>query len=347
MEGQLYIRFRGRVLGPYDEEQLQALARRGQLSRLHELSVDGVSWQRASDYPELFVSSIVVESPIASPQASVALPRAQAPVVPTVAPPQRPGPQPSAGWYYMDGEERRGPVSVETLRFLSQSGQLDLHTMVWSEGMASWAAAGAIEGLLITGRRVPPGGYGIPFPGERGDGRDRAGYDDTWGHTNDPYAGSRTSQLARSPTPRREASAPTQVPIWLSAGGGSLACLTLFCPLISIPIFGSLSYVRIMQIQSRIGAGEMGLETAVGIALGGLAILAFVAAAVRQVPLMWIAGGGMVLCGMTTLIHLSTLISDAPTGFVSLDFGVALGFLAGGLVIAAAIVSTTQSHRRY
>ncbi len=58
MENQLYIRVRGRVLGPYDEEKLQGLARRGQLSRMHELSQDGVNWVRATNYPELFVGEV-------------------------------------------------------------------------------------------------------------------------------------------------------------------------------------------------------------------------------------------------------------------------------------------------
>ena len=54
MENQLYIRVRGRVLGPYDQEKLHLLARRGQFSRAHEISDDGLSWVRASTRPELF-----------------------------------------------------------------------------------------------------------------------------------------------------------------------------------------------------------------------------------------------------------------------------------------------------
>src|SRR3954453_4067022 len=58
METSLYIRVRGRVLGPYETEKLQSMVRRGQLSRVHELSTDGVSWVRASNYPELFVTNV-------------------------------------------------------------------------------------------------------------------------------------------------------------------------------------------------------------------------------------------------------------------------------------------------
>src|SRR3954466_13665047 len=69
METRLYMRVRGRVLGPYEPEKLQALVRRGQLSRLHELSTDGVTWERASNYPELFTTNVelpaqqAIESP--------------------------------------------------------------------------------------------------------------------------------------------------------------------------------------------------------------------------------------------------------------------------------------------
>ncbi|NLF06475.1 MAG: trypsin-like serine protease [Pirellulaceae bacterium] len=54
MENRLYIRIRGRVLGPYDREKLHLMARRGQFGRMHEVSEDGVAWQPASTYGELF-----------------------------------------------------------------------------------------------------------------------------------------------------------------------------------------------------------------------------------------------------------------------------------------------------
>lgn len=57
MDTQLYLRVRGRVLGPYDEEKLQSLVRRGQLSRMHEVSTDGAHWVRASTYAELFAAA--------------------------------------------------------------------------------------------------------------------------------------------------------------------------------------------------------------------------------------------------------------------------------------------------
>lgn len=74
----LYVRIRGRVHGPLDLEKLKALARKGQLSRIHEISSDQQAWQPAGSMPELF--------------------QFDAPSVPTSVPtPGRPGGDPIRG----------------------------------------------------------------------------------------------------------------------------------------------------------------------------------------------------------------------------------------------------------
>jgi hypothetical protein len=70
MDNQYYIRIRGRVLGPYDMEKLQALVRRGQLSRIHEISGDGVNWLPAPTLPGLFTPELP-QSPRNPRQSSV------------------------------------------------------------------------------------------------------------------------------------------------------------------------------------------------------------------------------------------------------------------------------------
>ena len=42
-----FIRLRGNVQGPFDAERLRQLARRGQFTRLHEVSTDGQEWRPA------------------------------------------------------------------------------------------------------------------------------------------------------------------------------------------------------------------------------------------------------------------------------------------------------------
>lgn len=43
-------------------------------------------------------------------------------------------------WYYAEGQQRQGPVAEDEIRHLFQRGQLTLDTLVWTEGMAQWAA---------------------------------------------------------------------------------------------------------------------------------------------------------------------------------------------------------------
>ena len=140
METQLYIRVRGKVLGPYDQEKLQSLARRGQLSRMHELSQDATNWVHASTYPELFV---VEDRPLVTVVQQV--PGETRDAV------QRPGqPSVSSGrrWWYRKNNSEAGPVDETTLQQMLASGNLGPDDLVWTEGMPQWAPARQAPGLL-------------------------------------------------------------------------------------------------------------------------------------------------------------------------------------------------------
>lgn len=54
MSDQYFVRVRGKIQGPFDTQALQSMARRGKFARHHEVSIDGVDWHKAFDYPELF-----------------------------------------------------------------------------------------------------------------------------------------------------------------------------------------------------------------------------------------------------------------------------------------------------
>jgi hypothetical protein len=47
----IFVRFKGRTLGPFNAERTRELYRRGQITKLHELSSDGVSWVKADQFP--------------------------------------------------------------------------------------------------------------------------------------------------------------------------------------------------------------------------------------------------------------------------------------------------------
>jgi hypothetical protein len=159
METQLYLRVRGRVLGPYDEEKLQTLVRRGQLSRMHEVSSDGTHWVRASTYGELFVGApvklAVPEMQVASPppaqlpvdssaipfaeEVAAPAPESSRPVIPAVT---------SPGWYYESLGSEHGPVDESALRQMLLTGQLGSNALVWKDGMPQWVAASQIPCLV-------------------------------------------------------------------------------------------------------------------------------------------------------------------------------------------------------
>ncbi len=136
----LYIRVRGRVLGPYDQEKLQLLARRGQLSRMHELSADGASWVRAANYPELFTGA-VAEMPAPREMAQPAATASTEPQYLTLQP------QSPKQWFYSSDGVQRGPVEFSNLQLLVGTNQVRPDDLVWSEGMTAWLPVSQILGL--------------------------------------------------------------------------------------------------------------------------------------------------------------------------------------------------------
>ncbi len=113
-----YVRDRNRVTGPFNREQLEALRRRGQLARFHQVSRDRQSWVSAATLSDLFSAPVQAGSNE---------------VVPLTF-----APEPAHSWFYATGSIPTGPVSVEDLRRLLQSGMINTDTMVWREGLPSW-----------------------------------------------------------------------------------------------------------------------------------------------------------------------------------------------------------------
>jgi hypothetical protein len=149
MAEQFYIRIRGRVLGPYDQEKVQSLARRGQFSKMHELSTDGMSWVRASSHPELFTAEIVEPPVRESPPPPVGQSAAG-----QVAPQPRPQPEPAGQelWYYVKGGTEAVSVDFAGLQRLASTGQLGPDDLVWTQGMQQWVPAKSIQALDLFGK---------------------------------------------------------------------------------------------------------------------------------------------------------------------------------------------------
>jgi membrane protease subunit (stomatin/prohibitin family) len=81
--------------------------------------------------------------------------QAMAPAAPAFAPSSDgPPPVPQQTWYYVVSGERRGPTDFAGLRQAVASGSLGRDTLVWTRGMAEWAAAQSVSALgeLLAGR---------------------------------------------------------------------------------------------------------------------------------------------------------------------------------------------------
>jgi hypothetical protein len=135
---QFYVRIRGRVQGPYDTSKLQSLVRRGQLSRMHEVSNDGSLWRPAAEFPELFTTPVAAQAVATatkdhSHQASEI--ELESPAIG------------ASEWYYAVNQEQKGPISFDQLKALAQAGVVTASSLVWQEGMAEWTPAQSVPGI--------------------------------------------------------------------------------------------------------------------------------------------------------------------------------------------------------
>ena len=59
-------------------------------------------------------------------------------------------------WWYADGENRRGPVDMDTLRQLLLERKVSEATLVWKEGREIWTPLGEVAELKSVAQAVPP-----------------------------------------------------------------------------------------------------------------------------------------------------------------------------------------------
>lgn len=155
---QYFIRIRGTVRGPFPPEKLKELARRGQFSRVHHVSVDGVNWEPAANHPELLPEPKAVKihkRPIqAEPEgedSGYQLAAADQPAAVDGTRNESPAEdnwQDRVAWYYASAGRQFGPVSFAELRQLASRGALQYNAPVWAEGMSEWSEAANVPGLF-------------------------------------------------------------------------------------------------------------------------------------------------------------------------------------------------------
>ncbi len=184
-----YVRFRGRVLGPFTDDDLKRMVRRGQVTRAHELSEDRTTWSRAGDDADLFPrrsprrghapasATASGDGPsLAGLQAAASQAAAGADGDGTAGHPLTT--EPIAGgagddaaipasladveWYVaMDGKPR-GPMATTTVVGLSRSGEIGPTDLVWRSGLNDWIRLDQ-SGLPLT--RLPSTRQSAAQPG--------------------------------------------------------------------------------------------------------------------------------------------------------------------------------------
>lgn len=124
-----YVRTGTKVTGPFVEEQLRALRKRGQFSPIHQISTDRVRWESSASLVKLLDAQIDGTSPQSGPL-QIGGPR-------TFQNDQLP--DPDGAWYYLDADQQRiGPMGLSALKQLLQNGTLSPQTLVCARGDSEW-----------------------------------------------------------------------------------------------------------------------------------------------------------------------------------------------------------------
>lgn len=158
-EDQVYVRFKGKVLGPLTLHKIQELARRGQITRMHDLSADGISWVKAEDFGDVFSRGRTPDSAPSREATSVGNSSqaasnayrnrtAQSPSIngadaQSMEPLRRPGESPDQAiqWYVHLNGTNQGPLHPSNLESAVKNGQIVRDTLIWRAGFDDWQPA--------------------------------------------------------------------------------------------------------------------------------------------------------------------------------------------------------------
>ena len=132
----VYIRFKGRVLGPLTQEKTMDMVKRGQITRQHELSTDSVAWRAAGDFEEFFPK-----------QTSSAKSQAEA-----IKKDELKVKEPAEiEWYANFDGANQGPINEAGLKKWIAMGKVDSSTLLWRAGMANWTEGGVLMPECFSG----------------------------------------------------------------------------------------------------------------------------------------------------------------------------------------------------
>lgn len=121
-----YLQFNGRVVGPFSQEKATEMVRRGQISRIHQLSADGLSWRPAEEFTELYPKKVEI---VQSRESSAEVTRSDE---------SKTDIESEKVWFFHVNGENVGPISESELKLKFDSGLIGSSCLVWKDGMGEW-----------------------------------------------------------------------------------------------------------------------------------------------------------------------------------------------------------------
>jgi hypothetical protein len=150
-ESRIYVRVRGRVIGPFDFDQLRTMRDRGQFRRFHEVSEDRRHWRPAGSLVELFAAEGKKRDADTDSEES----QPPAPGRGRASGDQTPAEE-AAEWFYVGADgKQQGPITRDRLLAAWKDSTITSATLVWRDGLGDWMPASAREtGLGLPGGRA-------------------------------------------------------------------------------------------------------------------------------------------------------------------------------------------------
>jgi hypothetical protein len=259
-------------------------------------------------------------------------------------------------WYVIIDGNSCGPLDDGRIKALVQEGRINPETPVSRAGMKQWVPARQIRGLfgVTQATTTPPQAAQSqpPSPLMPAPRRSVA-----------PQAEAPSFpdvQISTRPSRSRYAAKPDfSLNIMLGLGGAAALLLGFFCPIMRLPIIGSMSYLSFIGLLVREGAvSEMTISAFLVLAAVGVAVIT---AAIKQPPLFWIPGIGGACATLLTVGKYLWMqgemaqrmkkdldgnpfagLAKAMVQSVSLDFGIGVIVIGAGLFIAAAVIKSAK-----
>lgn len=154
-----FIRWRGKMEGPFSLDDLKRRVSAGRLSRLHDISADQSSWQQAKDWPEIFppvaeapAQGKAQEAEAGEPQHALAPVEEGAEGVPTL--------EEAVTWYCEKQGQVEGPYATEDILAMIEEGELGPDSRVCSsKNPDRWDFVGGVPELASA---LSPQALGTP-----------------------------------------------------------------------------------------------------------------------------------------------------------------------------------------